>query len=257
MRLHTLRVGLVLPSINTLTEPEFYSAVASGLTFHSTRVFMAETTREDLEAMNRQVANACRLLSSTTPDIVVYACTSGTFVSGREELNKLINKMGNITGCPIVATSEAMLEAFSFMNAKEVALVTPYPDEITRDESSFIQDQGYEVVFADGLGRSGKHVRASPGVEVDALVKKAAKTSADLIFVSCTDLEAFHRVQDWEGEYGKTVLTSNQVTLWAATNKLGTLSTPSKANIELAGWVRAQSLFAQPPKKRFKEGSNE
>ncbi|MDA4847843.1 maleate cis-trans isomerase family protein [Hoeflea poritis] len=236
------RVGLILPSINTLTEPEFYRAVVSGVTFHSARIFMAETSIDDLETMNRSVGEACKLLSSTTPDLVVYACTSGSFVAGTDGLNALITKINTATGCPAVATSHAMLAALSQCGATEVALVTPYLDEVTNSEEAFLRDNGLDVVYSKGLGRSGKDVRPTPVSDVENLVEEASHTAAEVIFVSCTDLDSFRHVGRWEKQFGKQILTSNQVTLWQTLKNLEPDHRPGNS-ISIFDWVQEQRLF--------------
>lgn len=236
------RVGLILPSINTLTAPEFYGAVVSGATFHSARIFMAETSIDDLEAMNRSVGEACKLLSSTTPDLIVYACTSGSFVAGTVGLNDLLTQINIETGCPAVATSNAMLDALSKCGAKEVALVTPYPEEVTNSEDAFLRANGLDVVYSKGLGRSGRDVRPTPVSKVEELIEEASRTTAHVIFVSCTDLDSFRHVARWEKQFGKRILTSNQVTLWQTINVLEQ-DLGQTGSVSIADWVQEQRLF--------------
>lgn len=236
------RVGLILPSINTLTEPEFYGAVVSGATFHSARIFMAKTSIDDLEAMNRSIGEACKLLSSTTPDLIVYACTSGSFVAGTDGLKSLMTQIHAETGCPAVATSNAMLDAFCRFGANEVALVTPYPDEVTNSEEAFLRANGLDVVYTKGLGRSGKDIRPTPVSDVEELVGEASRSTAEVIFVSCTDLDSFRHVARWEKQFGKRILTSNQVTLWQTIRVLER-DLGQTGTVSIADWVQEQRLF--------------
>ncbi len=236
------RIGLILPSINTLTEPEFFGAVVSGATFHSARIFMAETSIDDLESMNKSVGEACKLLSSTTPDLIVYACTSGSFVAGKDGLCALMARINVATGCPVVATSDAMLHAFAHFGMQKLALVTPYPDEVTNSEEVFLRSNGCDVVYSKGLGRSGKNVRQAPVSDVERLVEEASRTAADVIFVSCTDLESFRHVANWEQRFGKRILTSNQVTLWQILKTLAQAQNVERS-IQLSDWVLEQELF--------------
>ncbi len=206
---------------------------------------MAQTSEKDLLAMNLEVERACELLASTTPDVVAYACTSGSFISGHSGLDSLLERMQKIANCPIVATSKAMLDAFRAVGAQSIALVTPYPDPITESEADFISQSGFSITYAKGLGRSGKDVRQSPRKDISALVIEAACSKADAIFVSCTDLPAFEFVSEWEQGIGIPVLTSNQVTIWSIINTLKSINKTPSNLASLKSWVETQTLFTR------------
>jgi arylmalonate decarboxylase len=90
---------------------------------------------------------------------------------------------------------------------------TPYPGA-PKLNGSFSWPAGL-TSSCECLGRSGADVRPTTLEEITELVRRVDRPRAQAIFVSCTDLRAFELVDVLEGELGKPVLTSNQVTLWA------------------------------------------
>ena len=70
------KVGLIVPSVNTTTEPEFAWIAPPRVSFHAARVFRNVTNPEALRAMNAEVRHAAKLLASLSPDAVAYACTA-------------------------------------------------------------------------------------------------------------------------------------------------------------------------------------
>src|SRR5262249_55580193 len=80
------KVGLIVPSVNTTTEPEFAWIAPPRISFHAARVFMNVTTPEALRAMNREMRRAAELLATLSPDVVAYACTAGSFVDGPDAM---------------------------------------------------------------------------------------------------------------------------------------------------------------------------
>jgi maleate isomerase len=209
------KVGLILPSVNTTTEPEFVWAAPPGISFHATRVFMNVTTPEALRSMNKEVRRAAELLATLSPHVVAYACTAGSFVDGPEATAALLAEMREIVGCPVVATSAAMVAALRHLGVTRMALATPYPQDVTEFERQFFLASGFDVRACECLGRSGADVRPTTFEEIMELVRRVDRPDAQAIFVSCTDLRAFEMVELLESELGKPVLTSNQVTLWA------------------------------------------
>ena len=215
------RVGLIIPSVNAVIEPDYAAIAPPGLTFHATRVMLRETTPEGLRAMNEGVAAAATLIASVSPEVVVFACTSGSFIDGEAGLTRQIGAIEAITGCPVVATSRAIVEACAALGLRRLALATPYLDVINEAESRFLAGHGFTVTAVRGLGLSGKAIREVPPAEVAALVRAADTPDSEAIFVSCTDFRALEVAGALEAELGKPVLTSNQVTLWAIFRALG------------------------------------
>lgn len=208
------RVGLIIPSVNAVIEPDYAAAAPQGLTFHSTRVMLGETTPEGLRAMNAGVAAAAELIASVTPEVVAYACTSGTFIDGADGLTRQVAMIEKVVGCAVVATSRCMVEAIKSLGVTRIALATPYLDSINHAEKAFLEDNGLTVTAVKGLGLSGKAIREVAPEDVASLVRGADTPDSHAIFVSCTDFRAMEIVGFLEAECHKPVLTSNQVTLW-------------------------------------------
>jgi maleate isomerase len=220
-RLDGRRVGLIVPSVNATIEPELAWIAPPGLSFHAARVMLRETTEDGLRAMNADLGAAASLIASVSPDVVAYACTSGSFVEGTTGLQRQIDAIAAIVGCPVVATSAALIAALQALAVKRVALATPYLDSINRVEQRFLEENGIEVVAVEGLGLSGKAIREVPPETVIDLVRRVDRAAADAVFVSCTDFRGLEVAAELERLLGKPVLTSNQVTLWAILRALG------------------------------------
>lgn len=218
------RVGLIIPSVNAVIEPDYAAAAPEGLTFHSTRVMLRETTPEGLRAMNAGVEAAAELIASVTPDAVAFACTSGTFIDGAEGLTRQVAMIEKVVGCNVVATSRCMVDAFKSLGLTRIALATPYLDVINHVEKAFLESNGLTVTAMKGLGLSGKAIREVAPEDVAKLVRDTDTPDSQAIFVSCTDFRAMEVAALLEAECRKPVLTSNQVTLWGLLRALGRMS---------------------------------
>ena len=216
-----VRVGLIIPSVNTTIEPEFARMAPEGFSFHAARVMLRETTPEGLRAMNAEVSSAARLIASVSPKAVAYACTSGSFLEGAAALQLQIAEIGAITACPVVATSAVMIDALRALGLSRIALATPYLEVLNRIDKQYFESQGFSVVSVHGLGLSGAAIREVLPEEVCRLVRSADRPDAEGIFVSCTDFRAVETVALLEDELGKPVLTSNLVTLWGVLRACG------------------------------------
>jgi maleate cis-trans isomerase len=212
---------MIVPSVNAVVEPDFAWIAPAGLTFHTTRVPLTSTTPEGLRAMNECVESAASLLADLSPDVIAFACTSGSFVDGEAGLQNQVDRIASIAGCPVVATSRAIIDAFCHLGVTKLALATPYRDEINEAERSFFASHGIDVRSVVGLGLSGSAIREVPTEEIVQLAHQADTPDSEALFLSCTDLRALEVIGRLERELGKPVLSSNQVTLWAILRALG------------------------------------
>jgi len=215
------KVGLILPSVNCILEPELYAVAPSGISFHAARVFLAETTPEALIKMEEDLESAARLMATVNPHVVAYACTSGSLIKGLGWDRVIIDKIQSIVGCRAVTTSTAMVQGLKALGIKKVAVATPYLDVVNKHEVAFLKSNGFDVVACEGLGLSGPAVREQKPETVYELAGRVDKPEADGLFISCTDFRALEVIEALEHDLGKPVTSSNQVTLWAMLKLLG------------------------------------
>ena len=78
------RIGLILPSSNAVMEPEFYRSIPPGVAVYTTRVPLQGPVESELIKMEKKSEEAARLISDCSPDLIIYGCTSGSFVKGKE-----------------------------------------------------------------------------------------------------------------------------------------------------------------------------
>ena len=78
------KVGLILPSANTTTEPIFYALAPEGISFHTSRTFIAGKGLEDVIAMESQKDKAVHELASARLDCIADCCTVSGILRGME-----------------------------------------------------------------------------------------------------------------------------------------------------------------------------
>ena len=96
------RIGLLVPSINTTMETEFWRIAPQGVSVHSARIAGGRHgTPEELRGMENASKQAAQEVAMVEPDVVVYGCTSGSFFEGPAWNRKISEQLTAITrGCP-------------------------------------------------------------------------------------------------------------------------------------------------------------
>ncbi|NLU84396.1 Asp/Glu/hydantoin racemase [Rhodococcus sp. HNM0569] len=166
------------------------------------------------------LASGTRALLTTDPDVVLYLCTSGSFVRGVDGERAMRETMIAAGARAAVTTSGALVEATSALGVRRLAVATPYLDNVTAKLHEFLHEAGLDVVGGAGLGID-ERIWEVDAATVRRLVFDADRPDADAVFVSCTNLRTYGLIRRFESELGKPVLTANQVSVWAALRAAG------------------------------------
>jgi maleate isomerase len=223
------RIGLIIPSSNTTCEMEFHKLIPEGVSVHTARCFLqeGETQGERVASiikMSGGLIEAAQRVSSVEPDLIVWACTVGSFIKGKGYDVELTENLEKEIGVPIITTSTAVLEALKNLGVRNIAMVTPYIDEINITEKDFFEESipGLKVVNMKGLGIVSNlpKGRLFPGSAY--LAAKEVNTEAcDGIFISCTNWRTMEIIDALEKDLRKPVVTSVQATIWLTLRRLG------------------------------------
>lgn len=207
-----IRVALIVPSSNTVMENDLHAALPkSRYTVHTDRMYLIETTREkEVEMIEKYAPDAASDLGTVKPDVLVFGCTSAGSLFGLEYDARVCKELGERAGCPGMGVISAVAEALNKQNAKRLAVITPYNDDLTQSVAK-AASAGREVVCAHGMGITDNEALAEPTPEeIVAFAKeKLANEDFDGLFVSCTNFRAYEARAALERAFGVPVVTSN------------------------------------------------
>ena len=216
------RIGLLVPSVNTVVESEFNRLIPNGVGVFATRMRNSVTDVEDSRAMLQHVERGADELGSMHPDVIAFACTASSFVNGvagEVELRRRIETAGKAKA---VTTSGAVLEALRGLRVRRIVIATPYPDELNELEKRFFDTEEIEVLGIAGMGISEAFdIGKVAPEETREFARKVWRDEADGMFISCTNLRTIEVLQELEDEFGKPVVSSNSATFRSCMNALG------------------------------------
>jgi maleate isomerase len=221
------RVGLMIPSSNTMMEVDFARGLPPGAALHTARMFMADTTPAGENRMLDEFAlPAARDLATARPDVVVFGCTSAGALRGNDYDTELCERISELTGAPTVSTIGAVRAAIDASGAASIGVITPYVDELNEKIRASIEADGTQVAAITGLGITDNFEIAEVGHDeivafaVRALGQLAAEASISLVVASCTNFGAMAARPAIAERLGLPVVTSNQAVLAAAVARL-------------------------------------
>jgi maleate isomerase len=225
------RIGLMIPSSNTMMEVDFARDLPPGTALHTARMYLKDTTPAGENRMLDEFAlPAARDLGTARPDVVVFGCTSAGALRGNDYDAEVCERISELTGAPTVSTIAAVREAIEASGAGSIGVITPYVDELNEKIKASIEADGTQVAAITGLGITDNFQIAEVGHdEIVAFAERslgrlAAEASIGLVFASCTNFGAMAARPAIAERLGLPVVTSNQAVLAAAITRLKALA---------------------------------
>ncbi|MGW6527317.1 maleate cis-trans isomerase family protein [Streptomyces venezuelae] len=220
-------VGVVAP-FDFVLDRELWRWIPDEVSLHLTRTpYVPVEVSLDLARLvseHETLAEAVRALTAAEPEVLAYACTSGSFVGGTPGERAMCEAMTREGAVASVTTSGALLEALGELGARRIALVTPYTWSVTQSLEEYLAEASVAVTGRAYLGLT-RHIWKVPYRDVADMARRAVLGSdggVDCLFISCTNLPTYDVIPQLEAELRMPVISANQVTMWSALRRLGT-----------------------------------
>ena len=173
------------------------------------------------EAVPRIIPAAEALAKQGAKAISVFG-SSLTFYNGAKFNQELVDRVKKATGLPATTQSNGLVDGLKTANAKRVAIATAYTDVVTGRLKLFLEEHGFTVVSAKGLG----YERVPDTVTQDILHRLGADTyaasnKADALVVSCGGLKTLDLIVPLEKDIRVPVVSSTPHGLMNAVRLVG------------------------------------
>jgi maleate cis-trans isomerase len=209
-----LRAGVIVPSGNTVAEPEIAAMLPPGVRANITRLPLTGSRPEEIAAMTAGAGAAVRLLADARPELIAFHCTAATTTTKRKR-DELERALSENAVCPTLTTGDALLAAFARLEMRRVVLVTPYTAEVHRHEEEFLADHDIKVIGGGYVGlETNTEMSQLSLAELYEFALEQRTTGADGYLYSCTAIRTAPIIDALEDALGAPVITSNQAISW-------------------------------------------
>jgi maleate cis-trans isomerase len=198
-------------------------SVALPIVYTSVGVDAHEVTAlRDLGSTDRLLIGA-REVAELSPDAVMWACTSGSFVFGWDGAHQQVAELHDETQVPAGSTSIAFAAACQALQLDRVAVAATYPEDVTKHFEQFLS--AAEVAVTDVVSHDIPTAAMAGRLDRDAvfdLARSNDSPEAQAVLIPDTALHTIALIPELEQMLGKPVLTANQVTAWYGLQLAGT-----------------------------------
>lgn len=210
----SVRVGLIVPSSNTILEPRA-ARLGRSASVHVTRVRVTEISLAEgavAQFGTGVMAAAAALLGDARVDAVAWAGTAGSWL-GTEHDSRLAQAISSAAGAPATTSTLALLEALGLAGVSRIGLITPYVTPVVQRIVATFAGSGITVTGESHRGLTENHAFA--GVRAGPLVAMARECAAgaQALVVLCTNVAGGPAAARMSEVTGLPVFDSVEVTL--------------------------------------------
>ncbi|WP_051899080.1 maleate cis-trans isomerase family protein [Sciscionella sediminilitoris] len=240
-----IRLGLLYPDTRGSGEDDYFTlarridpAIRIGLRYvpwpegtETAHLLDAPGKRDILRGLGDAAGlqAAARSVRATSPSVVSWTCSSGSFLHGLEGARRQAQLIQETAGVPGTSTSIAYVAALSALGITRVSLGSVYHPIVTDELIEFLADAGIETVHRIDLdARSDRELASWDGSRLLDIVNRCSSPAAEAVLIPETALHTAVHLTDLELCAGKPVLTATGVTLWHALRLIGVQHTDSR-----------------------------
>jgi maleate isomerase len=222
---YRLKLGVVIPSTNSIVQPETDAMRPPGVTNHIGRIHIPDLPlTNDTEFAQIMVAiepdlyGAVDRVMSCKPGHLIMAMSIPTFWGGIAGAEHLKARLEQRSGVSVSLGSLACVEALSrYPQVRTIGILTPYQPIGDAHVARFFEESGWRVGAVHGLKRPSE-VLIGHATEQDLRegLKFLAAQGVDAIVQAGTDLALADLAGEAERWLGIPVIAINVATYWSA-----------------------------------------
>jgi maleate isomerase len=212
------RLGMMIPSSNTVVEPETAKLLPpdGSVTSHISRLRVVQISDDPSSLKQFEIEQflvAADLLADAKVNLILWNGTAASWL-GFPRDKSLIEAIESHTGIKATTSIVALNERLARLGAKRIGLVTPYIEAL---ETSIIRNYaaiGVEVAAAvrRDITENTAYAAITPA-EIADMTHHVARTPVDAILILCTNLAGSSVVESLQRELGIPILDSVRVSI--------------------------------------------
>jgi maleate cis-trans isomerase len=174
-------------------------------------------TPEAINAAEEGLDSVAEELASNGANAIIISIAPLIYTRGPGYDEKLIARIGGLTGLPTSTNQTAGVEALRALGLKRIILVNPNTEDLMSKQVDFFERSGFQVVAARSLGIPNNHdiFCVEPETSRQLIVDLVASSpAADGVYLSGPCWRTLRLIEPIERQTGLGVTTALQAMVW-------------------------------------------
>lgn len=228
------RIGMLVPgAVDETISKQFYRMAPPGVTLVKVSLHMTGLTIEDITQGLARIDDAAQELGKRKVGCIILGGSPSVLVDGPGSEAALAKRIEDRSGVPATAAQTAAIEAMHHLGMRDLAVATPFNDELNAKLKSYLETFGFVVRNIRHLGIEYRSLMSLPLREVYDLAlhcfSEAGKV--DGLYFPGAPFPVVDLIERLERELSTTVVSSLQASLWKGLRLVG-------ASVAIEGYGR-------------------
>ncbi|MFK7752323.1 MAG: hypothetical protein AB8B51_07215 [Sedimentitalea sp.] len=137
----------MVPQANTTVEPEFWAMMPPGWSVLSARLVSGKTdVHARLLDYGTQFAATADQFADAPIDVLAAACSGASYLMGAAQERDVVAEVERQKRVPFITSALASVAALRQLGARDIALLSPYPQSLTKASRGYWQAHGFRLV---------------------------------------------------------------------------------------------------------------
>lgn len=223
------KIGVIVPSTNTVVEHDVNALDLPGITFHAGRMYIADPNMSGdagftalLGQIRASIATAVRDVMTCQPDHLMMGMSAETFWGGVAGNAAFEERIRDQSGLQVTTGASSVRRALEVFGVRRVAFLTPYQPVADAEVARFLTEAGFEVVRFTGLRcPTATAIASVPPEQLRDVVATLDGADVEAIVQVGTNLSMVSLADQLEAELGKPVIAINAAVAWNTLRTLG------------------------------------
>jgi len=217
------RIGYISPGSMEIPAYDFYQIAPDGVGLVALTVPISDWRTEEYGKNLENVEEAASYLSKRHVQMVIHAGAPPVASRGPEFMRDLMRRMHERTGVPVSTAVYSAMEAFRWLGAQRLAVITPFPPETHQSIVSLLRAEGFTVVYEESMKAEFFTLHEIGQRQVYQFITGAVARAAgaEAVYAPCPQWHVFEMVDYLERDTRLPFVTSDGGDYWYAFRTLG------------------------------------
>jgi maleate cis-trans isomerase len=218
------RIGILSPTVMETAVYDFYQFAPDGVSMCAITSNIEHWNKENFKRhVIDPIVDLAKYLALRNVDYIMHCGMPVVTTRGKGFEEEIVKLITDATGLPASTSIRSAIRALAHLEIKNVAVLSPYPQELHQSAVTFLKASGFNVVADHTMDVVFKRLQDVPPAQIAAMAERllAAAPSADGLYIPCNQWSAADSAPLVEKKCGIPVVTGCHADHWEAFRVLG------------------------------------